>query len=247
MKAKSHPSDFRKILERIFHRHDTRHVFDAFTRFAACALSAQTREAEYLEEAKGWEKQDLDLIAEAFAALILEMEAKPFEDLIGGYYMEFALSHKGQRWNGEFHTPKHICDLMARIAFGNIESFPAEGPITVCEPACGAGAMILSLAQICPPQVRRRLRVTAIDINRTACDMAFINTTLWGIPTRVIHGNALSMECWAAWSNIHHIMPWLPLSLRSQAPEAAEQGQPPKPDEVERIKVALGQQELALG
>jgi hypothetical protein len=66
------------------------------------------------------------------------------------------------------------------------------------------------------------------------------------IPTRVIHGNSLSLECWAAWSNIHYIAPWLPLALRPQAPEAAEQGQPPKPAEVECIKVLLGQQELAL-
>lgn len=245
MKAKSQPSDFRKILERLSHRHSTRQVFDAFIRFAACALAAQTREAEYLEEAKRWEKPELDLFAEAFAALVLEMETHPFEDLIGGYYMEFALSQKGQQWNGEFHTPKPICDLMARMTLGDIGSLPAEGPITVCEPACGAGAMILSLAEACSPEVRRRLRVTAIDINRTACDMTFINTTLWGIPTRVIHGNTLSMEYWAAWSNIHYIMPSLPLALRIQTPEAMEQGQPPKPAEVERIKISLGQQELA--
>ncbi|HEV2694128.1 MAG TPA: hypothetical protein VG347_14630 [Verrucomicrobiae bacterium] len=49
---KSSPGDFRKILERLSHRHDTRRVFDAFTRFAACALAVQTREAEYLEEVK---------------------------------------------------------------------------------------------------------------------------------------------------------------------------------------------------
>jgi hypothetical protein len=245
MKAKSPPRDFRKILESISHRHDTRCVFDAFTRFAACALAAQTREPEYLEEAKRWERPELHLFAEALAALVMEMESRPFEDVLGGYYMEFALSQKGQKWNGEFHTPKHVCDLMARMTVGDVDSLPAEGPITVCEPACGAGAMILSLAQAYPPEVRRRLRVTAIDINRTACDMAFINTTLWGIPTRVIHGNALSMECWAAWSNIHYIMPWLPLALRIQTPEAMEQGQPPKPAEMERIKTSLGQQELA--
>src|SRR5581483_5675064 len=205
------------------------------------------REAEYLEEAKRLEKTDLDLFAEAFGALFAEMETRPFEDLIGGYYMEFALSHKGQQWNGEFHTPKHICDLMARMTLGDMESLPAEGPITVCEPACGAGAMILSLGEACSPEVRRRLRVTAIDINRTACDMAFINTTLWGIPTRVIHGNTLSMEYSAAWSNIHYVMPWLPLALRIQTPEAKEQGQPPKPAEVERIKASLGQMELSFG
>jgi len=89
------------------------------------------------------------------------------------------------------------------LLFAPIELTGREGPITVCEPACGAGAMILSLAQACPPEVRHRLRVTAIDISRTACDMTFVNTTLWGIPTRVIHGNSLSQEYWAAWSNIH--------------------------------------------
>jgi hypothetical protein len=237
------PDDFRRILESLSHRHDTRSVFDAFIRFAACALAAETREAEYLEEVKHWEKPELDLFAEALGALVSEMETRPFEDILGGYYMESALSSKGQRWNGEFHTPKTVCDLMAKMVMGDSE-LPAEGPITVCEPACGAGAMILSLAQVCQPAVRRRLRVTAIDINRTACDMAFINTTLWGIPTRIIHGNSLSLEYWAAWSNIHYIAPWLPYALRNQTPEAMEQGQPPKPAEAERIKASLGQQEL---
>jgi hypothetical protein len=175
------------------------------------------------------------------------MEALPFEDVIGGYYMEFALSQKGQQWNGEFHTPKPICDLMAQMTLGDMESLPAEGPITVCEPACGAGAMILSIAQACTHEVRRRLRVTAMDISRTACDMTFINTTLWGVPTRIIHGNTLSMECWAAWSNIHYIAPWLPLAFRIQTAEAREQGQPPKLNEVKRITSALGQQELLFG
>jgi type I restriction-modification system DNA methylase subunit len=239
------PSDFRKILEQLAHGHDTHRVFSAFVRFAACALAAQTREAEYLEEAKLWKKPELELFAEAFGTLIREMESQPFTDLIGGYYMEFALSSKGQQWNGEYHTPKPICDMMARMMLGDMAELPADRPITVCEPACGAGAMILSVGEACSPEVRRRLRVTAIDINRTACDMAFINTTLWGIPARIIHGNTLSGEYWSAWSNIHYIAPWLPYALRPQAREAKEQGEPPKPAEVERINVSLGQQELA--
>src|SRR5216117_2387304 len=104
MKTKSQRCDFRTILERLSHRRDTRSVFDAFLCFTACALAAQTREAEYLEEAKRWEKPDLELFAEALGALVSEMETRPFEDLVGGYYVEFALSHKGQQWNGEFHT-----------------------------------------------------------------------------------------------------------------------------------------------
>ena len=66
MSARKTPQgDFRKILESVSHRHDTRRVFDGFTRLSACALAVQTREAEYLEEAKQWEKGDLDSFAAA--------------------------------------------------------------------------------------------------------------------------------------------------------------------------------------
>ncbi len=245
MKPKPQTGDFRKILEHLSHKHDLRRVFDGFTRLAACALGMGTREPEYLEEAKQWERPELDLFSEALGALILEMEAHPFEDVIGGFYMEAALSKKGQQWNGEFHTPKHVCDLIARMLI-DPESLPQEGLITVCEPACGAGAMILSLGQVLASDVRRRLRVTAIDINRTACDMAFLNTTLWAIPTRIIHGNTLSMECWAAWSNLFYTMSWLAPGVTGPPPEIPGQGQPPHPTEVERIKASLIQQELRL-
>jgi len=243
--VKKDPHDFRKKLEAIAYSHQLSTVFSGFCRLAACALAAQTREAEYLAEAKRWTKPELTLFAEALGCLTHEMEQKPFEDVLGTHYMEFALSQKGQQWNGEFHTPKTICDFMARLTF-DPATMPAEGPIAVCEPACGAGAMILSLGEACPPAVRRRLRVTAIDINATACDMCFINTTLWGIPARVIHGDTIALKFHSAWSNIHYLAPWLPLALRPQAPEAMAQGQPPTPVEVERIRLSLGQQEFAL-
>ena len=61
---KSDPGEFHKILEQLAHRHNTRRIFDAFILFAACCLAAQTREAEYLEEVKRWERPDLDVFAE---------------------------------------------------------------------------------------------------------------------------------------------------------------------------------------
>ena len=91
---KSPSGGFREVLTRLSHRHDTRSVFDAFVRFTACALAAQTREPEYLEEAKLWEKAELEIFAEALAALVLEMESHPFEDLLGSCYMELALSRR---------------------------------------------------------------------------------------------------------------------------------------------------------
>jgi hypothetical protein len=52
-----------------------------------------------------------------------------------------------------------------------------------------------------------------MDINPVACDMTFINTTLWGIPCTVIHGNTLSLQTWAQWVNIHAAVPFLHLLI----------------------------------
>lgn len=41
------------------------------------------------------------------------------------------------------------------------------------------------------------------DISPIAVDMSYINTTAWGIPAHLIHGNTLSMEVWNQWSNPH--------------------------------------------
>lgn len=114
--------------------------------------------------------------------------------------------------------------------------------ITVCEPAAGAGAMILSLAQACSPDVRRRLRVTAMEINSVACNMCFINTTLWYIPCRVFCGDTLRMEFHHAWSNLPLMLsPW---ARDRETDSPAEQGEPPKPAEVEQIKRSLKQEDL---
>ena len=235
-KNKTGPSDFRKLLEPLCRSRDTYTVFAAFCRLAACAVAAGSREA------KRWNRDELEIFSHVLAALVNEMETKPFEDVLGCYYMEFALSTKGQQWGGEFHTPKPICDLMARMTMGDMESLPKDRAITVCEPAAGAGAMILSLAQACSPDVRRRLRVTAMEINRVACDMCFINTTLWYIPCRVFCGDTLRMEFHHAWSNLPLMLsPW---ARDPETDSPAEQGEPPKPAEVEQIKKSLVQQEM---
>jgi methylase of polypeptide subunit release factors len=81
------------------------------------------------------------------------------------------------------------------------DPLPADGPIRFAEPACGAGAQILAFAKSLPTKDLSRLRVQAVDVSRVACDLCLINTTLWNIPTVVIHGNTLSLEQWGAWAN----------------------------------------------
>lgn len=245
-------SDFRKVLGSLAYSRQIYDVFAAFCRLAACALACETREPEYLEEAKRWKREDLEKFSMALAGLVVEMQEHPFEDLLAAYYMEFAVSSSSQKWHGEFHTPKPICEMMARMTMGEIWNEKPEGTINCLEPACGAGAMILAVAEHTPPEHRRRLRFTAIDIKETVCDMCFINTTLWCVPCRIYHGNTLSMEMWKVWTNLHWICPWLPLAMnmrRDDLPkEVSEviQGEAPATEEVKALAVALGQQEFVL-
>lgn len=210
-KKKPIQKDFRKILDKIAAKgSDTRRVFDCFVKLSACALSNGRREKEYLEEVKRWKKEELSLFAAAFAQLIAEMEEEPFSDLLGPHYMEWALGRKTAQNNGEFHTPEALCQMMAQMTAtpeAILSSVEEKGHYSVSEPSCGAGAMILavgkSLADFGHGHLISRLRVTAVDVNKTSCDMCFINTSLWGIPCVVIHGNTLSLETWGEWRNIH--------------------------------------------
>jgi methylase of polypeptide subunit release factors len=96
-----------------------------------------------------------------------------------------------------------------------------ESPRYVLEPACGAGQMILSLAKRMVDNGKSPylLRVHAIDIDYTATQMCYINTTLWGIPCIVIHGDSLSGKVFSKFPNIH----WIATELNSQVSNADEE------------------------
>ena len=194
--------DFREILKGLARtRSSTVGVFSDFCRIVACCLAMQTREDEYLERIKGYAKDELDQLARAMASLINEMEDKPFEDVLGVYYTE-AIAGAGQQARGELYTPPSVSQMMSNMTV-DADRVRAEGkPITVGDPCCGSGSMILTLAQTLKPD-HHLIRATLQDINPVACDMAYINTTLWGIPTEVILGDTIQAECRSRWANVH--------------------------------------------
>ena len=195
--------NFLKEVERAEERSPRgREFFRSFCLLAACALSAGKREAEYLAEAKRWSRAELDEFARLLGVLVLEAEASPLTDILGPTYMA-----RGGRWQqlgGEFYTPQSVSDLMAQmiISKDDVMRHVAERrPCQICEPACGSGGMILAVGKVFAEH-RPWMWVTAVDLSKTAADMTFIQTTLHGIPARVIHGNSLSAECWGVWRNV---------------------------------------------
>lgn len=177
-------------------------VFSDFCRMSACAMSVLQREPEYLEIAGRYNRDELSDISLALSCLVNEMEKKPFTDILGDFYLEIA-SHSSKQARGEFFTPPEISKLMARMTF-DVDAIKSKAlPITVNEPACGSGGMVLAVAEIFAPDSVDLLRVTCQDINPLAVDMCYINTTLWGIPAQVILGDTIRMTETARWKNPH--------------------------------------------
>ncbi|MEO0447038.1 MAG: N-6 DNA methylase [Verrucomicrobiota bacterium] len=174
----------------------------------ACCYSAGQRKEEYLSVAGHYEKEELTKMAKAMAMLVNEMEAHPFRDVLGPYCTEItAKSTVAAR--GEFHTPQEVAEVMARLSLNPDEVIEKGKPITVSDPCCGSGGLVLSLAKLFAPKAEGEpshvdlIRATLVDVNPIAADMAFINTTLWGIPAEIILGNSLQLELRAGWKNLH--------------------------------------------
>lgn len=131
-------------------------------------------------------------------------------DALGAVYNTLGLPSADK---GQFFTPWPICQMMAVATLEDpklIQDLIArKGFVRAMEPACGAGATVIALAQaMCAQGInyQRRLHVTAVDIDARVAHMAYIQFSLLHIPAVVIVGNSLSLEMCDHWYTPAHIM-----------------------------------------
>jgi N-6 DNA Methylase len=176
----------------------------------ACALSAGQQEALYLDTVRGLTPADLDVLVRAFHQMILDMEDRPYTDLLGPVYM--AIGHTlDKQAGGEYFTPQSVSLLLARLMSGPDLFIP--GQILMCnEPAAGTGGMVLACAQVLAEQGLSPLHTRWViqDISARSCYAAYINATLWGIPAHVVCGDTLRLEYRWQWTNLfwQQARPW---------------------------------------
>lgn len=179
-------------------------VSEAYRRMVTAGAAIFARQWPLLTDAlKGLSDHDLHVIDRAFDQLSLDMEARPYVDILGPVYME--IGHKIDRsMGGEFFTPHALCRLLGEMMLGDLVFKPGEIP-TANEPASGTGAIVLAAAESLANRGVNPLcmRWTLQDISATSCYGAYLNTTLWGIPATVICGDTLRLTQNWAWRNIH--------------------------------------------
>ncbi len=176
-------------------------IFRTFVLIAACSLSLGQRESEYLHAVKGFTEPQHKAIAQTFAQMVNAMEKSTYRDLLGPIHMELGAKSTRDAL-GEFYTPIEVSRMMAQMTI-RLDEIPKDRPFSIMEPSSGAGQMVLCAAEVLVEQFGLsplNMKATCVDVSRTACDMCFINLSLWGIPGVVIHGNTISLEQWGSWT-----------------------------------------------
>ena len=193
------------------HRYD---VWRDFVIMSACALhngfhKDPQREEKYLEIIKRYKPDDQKAFPELLAGLVSLLEPEP-TDILGTLYMELEIANKG---TGQFFTPPALSELMAHMTFGDeLDKLDGQPFITVQEPACGAGGMVLALVKVmidAGHNPAEKLWVQCIDVDRMAALMCYVQLTLWHVPAEIVLGNTLTLETQEVWHTpAHHLGLW---------------------------------------
>lgn len=193
-------------------------VFTNFLEITATSIAAQMdlenaaeREKEYEEITSGMQPEVLNSYARMFALLALAVLAREDDpcDILGDIYHELRLNNE---WNGQFFTPDNICRMMAQMVNPIDESGDKARPVTINEPACGSGTMIIGTLWAMKRKnfdFQRKSFFVAQDIDIRCVWMAYIQLSLYGIPAVVIHGNTLTMEEWSRWYTPYAAVPFM--------------------------------------
>jgi hypothetical protein len=177
---------FSQYILQIGYKYGLHSVYEDFLEMVVCALSLGTKEGRYHEIVRNYEKSDAYLMAEAFGALVQEMDnnGEGLKDVFGDFYMEY-ISHGH---NGQFFTPEPVCEMMARILN------PAGFGERVADCCCGSGRMLLAAAKISGDSL-----FFGADVDRTCAMMCVINLCLNGLLGEVCWLDTLMNRFYTGW------------------------------------------------
>jgi len=193
-------SRFSNLFTGLCQRKSSWEVWADFVSMAAISISNafdregkphDDREKQYLRTIKGYNQAEQEVFPKLFALLVEALEDEPDQDFLGKMFMGLNL---GNHWKGQFFTPYNICRMIAEMQIDGIEErVQRQGWVSVNDPCCGAGAMLIAARNA---MVRRKLGpadalYVAQDIDRTAALMCYLQLSLLGCAGYVVVGDSL--------------------------------------------------------
>jgi len=202
-----------RLIQRLARSRGSDRVFADFVELSCLAFSNAVdksqfdlRESRYHEIRKGYSREEFEQFPTMLGLLTTTMEVAGFDDVLGGLYMELEL---GNARSGQFFTPYVVSRMMATVAIADLGEVRERGLLDVAEPACGAGGMVIAMADAlweAGVNYQQHLHVTCTDIDLRCVHMTYLQASLLHIPAIVLHGNSLSMEVWSRWYTPAHVL-----------------------------------------
>lgn len=192
--------DFCRTFDSLCGRFSRWEIWSDFVVMSAIAISntvdhtnAKVREKTYKKIASKYKTAALERFAEMLAAVVTGMDNNPDQDFLGELYMSLEL---GNDHAGQFFTPYSVGRCMAEITGTDLKArIERDGWVSVNDPACGAGALLVALANDCRRQginYQTSVLFTAQDIDYTAGLMCYLQLSLLGCPGYVTIANTLT-------------------------------------------------------
>lgn len=110
-------------------------------------------------------------------------------ELLGVCYETFGT--QSEIW-GQHFTPHSVCELVAEMLANNTDPRP---PITIADPACGSGRMLVVAAE----QHDLQTICFGMDKDVLCAEMTALNLCLYNLDGAVMHGDSLTTEQHRAW------------------------------------------------
>lgn len=198
--------EFLNTFKKLTARHRAWDVWRDFIILSACSISNaldksnyDKREKRYLKIIKGYSKTEQKLFPELFAHMVMALECNPEQDFLGKIFMDLDLGNRG---NGQFFTPYHVCELMSEIAADDIENIIKEnGYISINDPCCGAGTTLIAGIHSVRKQLEKMrpkrnyqecILIVAQDIDEIVALMCYLQISLLGVAGYIKVGNSLT-------------------------------------------------------
>ena len=190
-----------RILNHLGSKYGRFKVFEDLLYMLTCSISNavdsvhyEGREETYVKLMSSYSLEERMAFVDLTNLIISAMTVTMYSaDLLGEIYHEMNLHNEH---NGQFFTPINVCQLMADIVVSD-EDIKKRGYITVCEPTCGSGAMLIATANSLYSKnynPNYNMCCFAVDNDIRCVLMTYIQLSLLGIPAVVVHGDTLTVK-----------------------------------------------------
>lgn len=151
-------------------------------------------EKKYMNIVSKYTQEQANDFSQMLALLVNALEQK-YQDFLGQIYMRLNL---GNVKTGQFFTPYSVSKMMSEITFfENKDNIENQELITLSEPCCGSGGIIIAYAETMKNHninFQKKLFVEAIDIDELCFQMTYLQLSLYGISARVMLGDTLAYK-----------------------------------------------------